>query len=296
LRQILENVVCLIAPVAPFLAEDLYQRIRKENSPESVHLLDFPKADKSLIDIELERKMDVAQKIVFLSRSLREKSKIRVRQPLSRILVPVMTPRDRRDIQHFEDIIKEEINVKTIEFVSGDTDIVRKSVKPNFKTIGKKFGKITQQVANEIKKLSVNQIIQLEKLNTLTLSVDGTEINLVSEDVEIVSEDLEGWLVASEDNITVALDTQLDEELIREGIAREFVNRIQNIRKNSGFDVTDRINIIFSSPENIMLALNAQKDYIMNETLAQELTFNSNVKGDIIELENAKLEVSILRV
>ncbi|MFA6570643.1 MAG: DUF5915 domain-containing protein, partial [Bacteroidota bacterium] len=294
LKEILLKVVSLIAPVAPFLSEDLYLRLKSDNSPESVHLLEMPESDVTLIDKELERRMEIAQRIVFLARSLREKAKIRVRQPLRRILVPVLTPADRRDIQHFEEIIKEELNVRTIEFVSGDTDIVRKSAKANFKTIGKKFGKITQQVANEIKNLKPQQIKQLELEKELKLNIAGNDVILDSEDIEIVSEDMEGWLVASEANVTVALDTQMDEELLQEGIAREFVSRIQNLRKNSGFEVTDRISIEYNAPENFQIALNAQKEYIKNETLALTLNFNDKLSaGEDIEIDEILMKVKI---
>jgi isoleucyl-tRNA synthetase len=275
----------------------LYLRLKSDNTPESVHLLEMPDSDVTLIDKELERRMEIAQRIVFLARSLREKAKIRVRQPLRRILVPVLSPADRRDIQYFEEIIKEELNVRTIEFVSGDTDIVRKSAKANFKTIGKKFGKITQLVANEIKNLKPQQLKQLELEKELKLNIGGNDVILNSEDIEIVSEDMEGWLVASEANVTVALDTQMDEELLQEGIAREFVSRIQNLRKNSGFEVTDRISIEYNATENFQTAFNAQNEYIKNETLALTLKFNDKLStGEDIEIDEIFIKVKIVKV
>ncbi|MFP4543610.1 MAG: isoleucine--tRNA ligase [Candidatus Kapaibacterium sp.] len=272
LREVLITISLLISSAAPFLSEILYGRLRSENMPESVHLSDYPEPDESLIDKDLERKMKLARTIVFLARSLREKASIRVRQPLRRILVPVSSPEERRHIQSVESIIKEELNIKEIEYVSEETSIVKRSAKPNFKVIGKKFGKLTQKVAQCIKEINEEQIRQLEKSDSLKTEVDGVDIVLELDDIEIHSEDIEGWLVASDEGTTVALDTQLDEELLMEGTAREFVNRIQNIRKNSGFEVTDRVNIFYAASENIRKAIENQTDYIKNETLAESIS------------------------
>jgi isoleucyl-tRNA synthetase len=249
----------------------------------------------TLINKELERKMEIAQIIVSLVRSLRETSKLKVRQPLRRILIPVLSPKFRRDIQYFEDVIKEEINVKEIEFVSGETEIVKKSAKPNFKSIGKKFGKITQQVANAIKELSEKEIKFLESANSLKLNIAETEIELVADDVEIISEDIEGWLVATHENITVALDTQIDDELIKEGIAREFISKIQNLRKISGYDVTDRINILYDASENITNAIEEKKQHIMSETLAEKLNQSKFEGGSEIDIDDIIIKVIIER-
>ncbi|MBI5324775.1 MAG: isoleucine--tRNA ligase [Ignavibacteriae bacterium] len=295
LRHIIINVIKLISPTSPFLAEIIYQNLKLEGDAESIHLLNIPEPDLKVINKELEQRMEIAQTIVFLVRSLRETSKLKVRQPLRRILVPVLSPKFRRDIQHFEEVIKEEINVKEIEFVSGETEIVKKSAKPNFKTIGKKFGKITQQVANAIKELKEKDIKFLEINNSLKLKIAETEIELSGEDVEIISEDIEGWLVASQDNITVALDTQIDDELIKEGIAREFINRIQNLRKNSGYDVTDRINISYNAQENISVAIEEKKHHIMNETLAETLNQSKFDGGAEIDIDDIKIKVIINR-
>jgi isoleucyl-tRNA synthetase len=271
----------------------LFQRLRIDGDAESIHLLSMPEPDNNLINKELERRMEIAQTIVFLVRSLRETSKIKVRQPLKRILVPVLSTKFRRDIQYFEDVIKEEINVKEIEFVSGETEIVKKSAKPNFKSIGKKFGKVTQQVANAIKELSDKEIKILESVNSLKIKIADNDIELVPDDVEIISEDIEGWLVASQDNITVALDTQIDDELIKEGIAREFINRIQNLRKNSGYDVTDRITITYDAGENITNAIEEKKHHIMSETLAEKLNQSKLEGGTEIDIDDDKIRVII---
>ncbi len=292
LREVMVNVLAMMAPLAPFIAEDLYQRLKTSGEPESIHLMDFPKPNQELISKELELRMDLAQKIVNLARSLREKAKIRVRQPLRRILVPVLTPQDRRNIQYFENIILEELNIKGIEFVSGDMDIVRKSAKGNFKVLGKKYGKNTQPVANAIKELNNAQIKELELKQSLQLMINGEPVEIAYDDVEIMSEDIEGWLVASENGITVAIDTSLDAELISEGLAREFVSRIQNLRKTSGLEVTDRISIKVNADAEFAEALTKQVDYIKNETLAEAVSFDT-VSGTELEIDEVKFSVVI---
>jgi len=285
LREVLMNVLKLIAPIAPFISEDFYQRLKNEGEPESIHLNDLPHADGSLIDVELERRMELAQKITSLARFLREKSNLKVRQPLNRILVPVLTSEFRRDIQKVEDIIIEEINVKSIEFLEDENnDIIRKSAKANFKIIGKKFGKSTQLVANAIKVMNNDQIAILEKNGNYTLNIDGTNYDITLEDIEIASEDIEGWLVVSEDGITVALDTTLNQQLINEGIAREFISKIQSIRKESDYEVLDKIKVHYSAEDEMTTAITSMKDYIMNEVLAVELN-NTELTENYNELE-----------
>jgi isoleucyl-tRNA synthetase len=298
LKEVMVKILQMMAPQAPFLSEDLYLRLRNENDPISIHLTEMPLADESLIDTELERRMDAAQRITSLARSLRERANLKVRQPLRRILVPIITPTERRDIQAVEDIIIEEINVKGIEFVSGsDSDIVRKVAKPNFKIIGKKYGKSTQGVANFIKELKNDSIKLIEKEGKISATIDGNNLEISLEDIEIQSEDLEGWLVATENGITVALDTTLDDELVNEGIAREFVNRIQNLRKDSGFEVTDRITIEFESGDIIKNSADKMKDYIVSETLAENLTFTVDLADATdIELMDETIKIKILKV
>ncbi|HPP38977.1 MAG TPA: isoleucine--tRNA ligase [Candidatus Kapabacteria bacterium] len=297
LRYVLKTVVQLMAPAAPFLSEQIYQFLRFANEPESVHLCRIPEVEHDKIDMALENRMAKAQQIVSLARFLREKSKIRVRQPLRRVLLPVDSPQERRDIQAVADIIKEEINIKEIEFVTDETSaIVSKRAKANFKSIGKKFGKSTQKVANAIKDLPSKEVNKLIGDSQYKLQIDGEEFLITLEDVEIYSEDIEGWLVASENGVTVALDTALDEDLICEGIAREFINRIQNLRKSSGFEVTDRIDIFVSAADNIKNALSAKSDYIKNETLAENIEFVDD-KSDFekIDIDEAIVFVKILK-
>jgi isoleucyl-tRNA synthetase len=294
LRSVMLDILEMMAPTAPFLAEDLFQRLRDENDKISIHLKIFSEPDNSLVDEELERKMAAAQTITSLVRSLREKSQLRVRQPLRRILVPVNSPGERRDIQAVENIIREEVNIKAIEFLTDDSDeVIKKVAKPNFKVIGKKFGKTTKLVANEIRNMKRKAINQLENTGRYELEIEGEKVILEPEDVEISNEDIEGWLVASENKITVALDTSLDDALIKEGIAREFVNRVQNIRKDSGFEVTDRIAIEFSAESKITDAVMAMEDYIANETLAEKIAQNDGLVSEEIDLEGSPVRISV---
>lgn len=300
LHTVLTTITQMIAPCAPFLAEVLYRRLHglttgaNEPANISVHLAPMPTPEESVIDEALEKRMEKAQNIVFLARSLREKSKIKTRQPLKRILAPVSSPEERRQIQAVQDIITEEINVKTIEYVSGETDIVKKSAKGNFKTLGKKFGKETQAVANAIKALSAREIKELEQAKTLDLALAGGEkATIALDDVEIMNEDIEGWLVASDNGVTVALDTELTTELVHEGVAREFVSRIQNLRKESGFDVTDRIILEAQTGGDIRAALESMRSYIQDETLCQDFIFSADDLPVALELNDERVGVRI---
>lgn len=298
LREVLLDLLKMIAPIAPFISEDLYQRMKLDNEPLSIHLCDLPKVNEKYIDLELENRMDIAQKITSLTRFLREKANLRVRQPLRRILVPVLNSEFRRMLQKVEDIIIEEINVKKIEYLEDETNsIIQKSAKPNFKVIGKKFGKQTQLVANAIKSLNNDQINLIEKKGNLDLKIDDNIFNISLEDIEISSEDIEGWLVAREDGITVALDTSLDQDLINEGIAREFINRIQNLRKELDFEVTDKIKVYYSGNENITKAIENKSNYIKNEILATELLLNDSEKEMIeIDINDINIKVKIEKI
>jgi isoleucyl-tRNA synthetase len=260
--------------------------------------MEMPKPNQDLIDVDLERRMDLAQRIVFLSRSLREKENIRTRQALKRILVPVLNEQQKQDIKSVEAIILEEINVKFIEFVSEETsNIISRKAKANFRTLGKKFGKQTNLVANKIKDISNDEIIELEKGNTITFQIEELNAEITFEDIEILSEEIKGWSVATENGITVALDTELTQELINEGISREFVNRIQNLRKDSGFEVTDRISIKYYVVENFKYAIESEKDYICNETLATEIIFvENNENMNELELLDDKIFITIEKI
>ena len=275
----------LSSPFAPFISEELYQNLNKVTSRgnlDSVHLEDFP--GEIYRDPELEEKMEIAQRIVYLTRAIRAKSNLRVRQPLRKIMVALDS--NKRDaVLKMKDLILEEVNIKELEVLEDDSSIVSKSAKANFKTLGPKYGKLMKQLANRISLLSKEEIKQIESQGTLLLDLDGNNVNLSPEDVEIVSNEIEGWVVESESGLTVAIDSELDEELIGEGLAREFINRVQNMRKNYGLEVTDRINVNFDSEEKLKNYLNDYIGYIKNEVLADTVS-NDNTNGEFKEEMN----------
>jgi isoleucyl-tRNA synthetase len=233
----------------------------------------------------------------MLVRAMRMKSNLKVRQPLKRIILPIADEHDLGEMKKTEEIILEEINVKSIEYVADDSGIVTKKAKANFKAIGPKFGKSVQQVAERIKQLNTEEIAELERGGTLTFQVNGSGVTILREDVEITREDIAGWLVETDDGLTVALDTSLNEELVAEGVAREFVNRIQNLRKDAGFDVTDRITIRVRASEDMTRVLLSLASYIRKETLAEE--FSTTAPGDgtnaAFELNGEEVSVTIMR-
>jgi len=276
LYECLNTIARLMAPLAPFLAERTFCNLNgttKLDAAESVHLALLPEAEEGAIDADLERRMDRAQRTVALARMLREKSRLKVRQPLRRLLIPVAGEAEREDYRAVEEIIKDELNVKSVEYVTAgeDSGIVRVKAKPNFKMIGPKHGKAAKSVAAAITAMDTAQVAELQRMGSLTLTAGNDTFALLPEDIELIHEDIEGWLVASEGTLTVALDTELDEELIREGLAREFVNRVQNLRRDSGLEPTDRIRLSYNaSNDTLASALESQREYIMNETLAVE--------------------------
>ncbi|MBU2471770.1 MAG: isoleucine--tRNA ligase, partial [Bacteroidetes bacterium] len=265
----------LTAPIAPFLSEEIFRNlnaITKREDTFSVHLSLLPAVDRSSIEADLETRMSRVQRIVYLVRAIRNKSNLKVRQPLKRIILPITDENNKAEIEIMRDVILDEINVKTIEYVSDDSEIVHKRLKPNFKSIGPRFGKSVQAIANAIKGMDTLSIKVLEKENKFDLNINGETYTITSDDVEIIHEDIKGWLVENDNELTVALDTELTEELIDEGFAREFVNRVQNMRKDAGFEVTDRILIFYSCDERLNKAVTDQKSYITSETLASSLT------------------------
>jgi isoleucyl-tRNA synthetase len=279
----------LMAPFAPFLAEELHQNLNavtKQGSPESVHLCYLPAVDESVINPVLEERMERAIKIVSLVRAMRMKSNLKVRQPLKKIIVPVSTEREREVIRQMEDVILEEINVKQIEFVTDDSGIVRKKAKPNFRSLGQKFGKTVQPIAGRIREFTSQEITRLERDGTMVVPVNGVEYTIAKEDVEVLHEDLKGWMVESDGSLTVALDTELDDELLEEGLAREFVNRVQNMRKDAGLEVTDRIRIYHRSSERLGKALARLSAYVQQETLAIGI---SNAPSSTVTLVDADI-------
>ena len=267
----LETVARLSSPIAPFFSEQLYRDLNNvtgRNKAESVHLTDFPNADKTFIDKALEERMEAAQLISSLVLSLRKKANIRVRQPLSKIMIPVANEEMKAQIEKVSHLIKSEVNIKEIEFLSPDNNILVKNVKPNFKTLGKKYGKQMKQIQAYFTNMSQEEIHQFEKNNGTHLNVDGVDVELTLEDALISTQDIPGWAVTSQDDLTVALDMTITDELMQEGLAREIVNRVQNLRKTGGFEVTDRIELTIENNEKTDAAIEKFGEYICNETLA----------------------------
>ena len=252
--------------------------ITKNHSLESVHLSSFPKFKKDFVDKSLERKMEKAQTISSLVLSLRKKERIKVRQPLERIMIPVLSKQQGEEIKAVEDLIKSEVNVKTVELIDDASDILVKQIKPNFKILGPRFGKDMKLIVNKINQFGPEAISKIEQEGSIDVDINGKLFNLSSEEVEITSQDIEGWLVASSGNLTVALDVHISPELRKEGVARELVNRIQNLRKDSGYEVTDTIDVTLQRDGIIEDAVTDNITYIKNETLTAKLEFAEVVK------------------
>ena len=285
------------APIAPFFMDKLYLDLnavsQKENF-ESIHLADFPLFEESYIDKSLERKMEDAQTISSLVLSLRAKEKIKVRQPLQKIMIPVENEEQKASILAVANLIKHEVNIKEIELLEDASDILVKQIKPNFKTLGPKFGREMKSIANSIRNFSKEEISKIELDGKIPIELDGKMINLELSDVEISSKDIEGWLVANEGAITVALDVTISEELRKEGVARELINRIQNARKDRGLEVTDKIKLTVLKFEDIEESINKNKEYIMSETLTEELVFvDQLIDGLDVEFDTIKSKILI---
>jgi isoleucyl-tRNA synthetase len=278
------SIAKLGAPIAPFYMDRLYldlNSVTKKEAVESVHLAKFPKYSDHFIDKSLERKMENAQTISSLVLSLRAKEKIKVRQPLQKIMIPVDSIEQKEEILAVADLIKHEVNIKDIEILDDASDILVKQIKPNFKTLGPRFGKDMKLISSKISSFTPDDIKIIEQKGVLDVEINGKNVTLGLDDVEISSQDIEGWLVANEGAITVALDVTITEELRREGIARELVNRIQNLRKDSGFEVTDRIDVKLQTEERIIKAVNTNLEYIKTETLTEELEIMDHVNNGI---------------
>ncbi|WP_372948998.1 isoleucine--tRNA ligase [Mariniphaga sp.] len=290
LYNCLATVAKLMAPIAPFYADLLYFDLNKVTGKEpdqSVHLADFPDYDVKMIDKDLEEKMGIAQKASSMILALRRKEKLKVRQPLAKIMVPVLNPHFREQFEAVKDIILAEVNVKEVEFLTDTEGIIKKKIKPNFKTLGPKYGKLMKQIAGAIVQFDQHKIAELENAGAIEIVAGGENITISKDDVEILTEDIPGWTVATEGQMTVALDIDVTEQLKQEGYAREFINKIQNLRKESGFEVTDRIKLSIQKHDAINEAVFNFKDYICAQTLAVDLQLVEELK-----LENAK-EVEI---
>ncbi|NRD21996.1 isoleucine--tRNA ligase [Winogradskyella litoriviva] len=280
----METIAKLGAPIAPFFMDRLYldlNAVTKKETFESVHLADFPVADTTIIDKVLERKMESAQTICSLVLSLRAKEKIKVRQPLQKIMIPVDNQQQKEEIEAVSDLIKHEVNIKEVELLEDASDILVKQIKPNFKALGPKFGKDMKLIASAISAFSADDIKNIEQNGNIDVEINGKNITLGLDDVEITSQDIEGWLVANEGALTVALDVTINEELRKEGIARELVNRIQNLRKDSGFEVTDRIDVQLQNDPQVAAAIVSNEVYIKSETLTEDLKIMDNLNNGI---------------
>ncbi len=270
LFECLAGIAKMMAPIAPFVSDELYRCLMEATGREkhpSIHVAPMIEPQSDRIDENLERRMELAQSIVFLVRSMRSRSGLKVRQPLSRIAIPVSD--DVRDpIERTREVILEEINVKEIEFIDDDSPLVQKSATPNFRRLGPRFGKAVNAVANRIRSMSKEEILQLESRGSFETEVGGNAVTIEGEDVSVAAKDIEGWMVESRDGLTVAIDTALTPDLVDEGLAREFVNRVQNMRKDAGLEVTDRIRIGVKADDNLTRAILELSDYVMSETLA----------------------------
>ena len=289
----LMTVAKLLAPFAPFYADRLYKDLG--GACDSVHLDRFPQADETLIDKDLEARMEMAQKITSMVLALRRKVNIKVRQPLQSVMIPAVDETQKERIEAVKDLIKNEVNVKELKFVEGAGILVKK-VKCNFRTMGKKFGKLMKSVAAAVDALSQEQIAELEAQGQIALDIPESAEKqvVVLEDVEIISEDIPGWLVANEGNLTVALEVELTDDLVNEGTARELINRIQNIRKESGFEITDRIQVCVAPHEKMEKAIGAFADYIKNQVLADTIEVKAN-DGQLVDFDDYQLNIKITK-
>jgi isoleucyl-tRNA synthetase len=289
LHEILLYVSRLIAPLAPFLAEEIYLNIRSDSDPESVHLETFPKigeVEESRVEKELEERMALAQKVVSMVRAMRNEAQTKVRQPLSRVIAHLAADQDRKNLQTMTGIICEEVNVKSLEFADNADDLVTKSAKPNFKILGAKVGKQMGQLTGVIKGFGVDQIAEFEQQGYLNVFIDNHELKLETEDIEILADPKEGFAVQTDQKLTVALDMNLTDELLEEGLAREFVNRVQNFRKEADFKVMDHIIIETEDlTEPVQKAVENQKKYICNETLADDIKYTLSSRNHIKDIE-----------
>ena len=300
LFECLLTISKLISPIAPFYSEYVFQSLNtvaKKDNFESVHLSSFPNCSSGIIDKNLENKINQVRNICSLALSIRKKEKIKVRQPLNKIIIPVKNEIEKNKIEDAKSQILSEINVKSIEFLDNKNSLLIKELKPNFKLLGPKYGRIINDLAKTIKSLSNIEIEKLETTSSLNFKVNETEVSISLEDVEINYKDIEGLSVASGNGQTIALDLSLNKQLINEGIAREIVNRIQNIRKSEGLEVTDKIEINIKNCDNLEKAINDNLDYVIGETLAIKLYFSENLdEGEIIEFDNIKTRITIKKV
>ena len=294
----LETIAKLMAPIAPFYADQLFCdliAVTGRETVESVHLSDFPKYDEALIDKDLEERMKMAQDVSSMVLALRRKVNIKVRQPLQTIMVPVMDAHQQESIEAVKNLILNEVNVKELKFVDNAAGILVKRIKPDFKKLGPRYGKIMKSLAAAIQSMSQEDILAFEAAGTFTLNVEGQDATIERTDVEIISEDIPGWLVANEGRLTVALDITVTESLCKEGLARELVNRIQNLRKSNGYDITDKINVTILSTDEMDDAIKEFNEYIANQVLAVSVEITEHAISDatVLDFEDFNLSVRI---
>lgn len=298
----LETVAQLSAPFAPFISDRIFtdlNAVSGRHSEVSVHLSLFPIAEVSLVDRDLEEKMAMAQKVSSMVLALRRKVNIKVRQPLSKILIPVLDPVVKEHIEAVRGLILSEVNIKELEFIEDTTGVITKRIKPNFKTLGPRYGKQMKQISALVAAFSQADIAQLERTDSWTTEIDGVKIEATAADFEITSEDMPGWLVTTEGKLTVAMDITLTDELRKEGLARELVNRIQNIRKDSGFEVTDKIRVTFEKNEMVGAAIASFRDYITTQVLAVEILETENLTDPAVQdldLDDLTVKILVKRV
>ncbi|SZD73527.1 Isoleucine--tRNA ligase [Candidatus Ornithobacterium hominis] len=296
LYQVLKNIAQLASPIAPFFMDQLYRDLTSvEGNETSVHLSQFPVADLEAIDEELQERTHLAQRATSLLFSLRKQANLKVRQPLQKVMIPAGDETTKERLNAIAELLKHEVNVKEVQIISNDeaADILVKEVKPNFKSLGPKFGKEMKAVAQAISQMSHADIQQLERNAEFEIEVDGQKHLLLMSDFEVKTKDIQGWVVANDGNLTVALDTELNENLILEGISRELVNRIQNIRKESGLEVTDRIQVFIEPNEKLQKTVEKNKEYICEETLTDEIEFKNINVGNSIEIDDIGVKISI---
>jgi isoleucyl-tRNA synthetase len=298
----LETVVMLAAPFAPFITDRIFgdlNALSGRHTEGSVHLATFPVADDRLIDRELEEAMSLAQRVSSMVLALRRKVNIKVRQPLTKIIVPVLDAETAHYIEAVKSLIVGEVNVKEIELITDTTGLITKRIKPNFKTLGKRYGSLMKQIAAIVAGFSQDQIAGIESSGEAVIAIGGEQLTLQRDDFEITSEDMPGWLVANEGALTVALDITVTDELRREGVARELINRIQNLRKDSGLEVTDKINVVVQSLPFIEESLAEQAEYIASQVLAQGISTASQATGEFIqqaEIDDQTVDIAITKI
>ncbi|MFC2151442.1 isoleucine--tRNA ligase [Bacteroidota bacterium] len=290
----LETVARLMAPISPFFADQIFidlNSVTGKDLTESAHIADFPKSNKEYIDKVLEERMDIAQRVSSMILALRRKVNIKVRQPLSKFMIPIIDKSLQPKFETVRNLVLAEVNVKDVEYITDTSDVLVKRIKPNFKTLGPKYGKLMKQISQAVIQMSQEDIIAFESNEKYELNVDTEKINLAIEDVEITSEDIPGWLVANDGKLTVALDINVTDELREEGIAREFINRIQNIRKDSNFDVTDKIEIQIQRHELINKAIEKHKEYIGTQTLAKTIELVDKFEQNLVHFVEIDEEI-----